>query len=55
MTVTLRTLQGDEIPEALRREGLSVLFEVEDEDGGLHYREDDAQAARLVVELSGES
>ena len=52
MTVTLKTLSGDEIPIERRREGLEVLFTVQHGEGEPHYLESDVEAARLVVKLS---
>lgn len=52
MTVTLKKLLGDEIPEPERREGLDVLFAVEVDGTAVRYLESDVEAARLVVELS---
>jgi hypothetical protein len=52
MAVTVKKLEGIEVPEALRRGGDQQVFEVTDVDGSTHYREDEVDAAKLVVELS---
>lgn len=52
MPVTLRTLTDDEIPQAYREPDLAELYEVNDGEGEVHYLKSDADAAKLVVELT---
>lgn len=52
MAVSVKKLEGTEVPEALRREEGQQVFEVTDVDGSTHYRENEVDAAKLVVELS---
>jgi hypothetical protein len=55
MAVTVKKLEGTEVPEALRRGEGQQIFEVTDVDGSTHYRENEVDAAKLVVELSEEA
>lgn len=55
MAVTVKKLEGADVPEALRRGEDQQIFEVTDIDGTTHYREDEVDAAKLVVELSEEA
>lgn len=55
MAVTVKKLEGVEVPEALRLDGDQQVFEVTDVDGSTHYRKDEVDAAKLVVELSEEA
>lgn len=55
MAVTVKKLEGVEVPEVLRRGEDQQVFEVTDVDGSTHYREDEVDAAKLVVELSEEA
>ena len=55
MAVTVKKLEGTDVPEALRRGEDQQIFEVTDIDGTTHYREDEVDAAKLVVELSEEA
>lgn len=52
MAVTLRKLEGPEIPEPFKSEGLEAVYQVLDSDGQVHIRTTDLDAAALVVELS---
>lgn len=55
MAVTVKKLEGADVPEALRCGEDQQIFEVTDIDGTTHYREDEVDAAKLVVELSEEA
>jgi len=55
MAVIVKKLEGAEVPEALRRGEGHQIFEVTDADGSTHYRENEVDAAKLVVELSEEA
>lgn len=55
MAVTVKKLEGTDVPEALRRGEDQQIFEVTDIDGNTHYRQDEVDAAKLVVELSEEA
>lgn len=55
MAVTVKKLEGTEVPEALRRGEGQQVFEVTDAGGITHYRENEVEAAKLVVELSEEA
>lgn len=55
MSVTVKKLEGAEVPEALRRQEGQQIFEVTDAEGSTHYRENEVEAAKLAVELSEEA
>ncbi|SEP98105.1 hypothetical protein SAMN03159444_00858 [Pseudomonas sp. NFACC02] len=55
MAVTVKKLEGIEVPEALRRGEDQTIFKVTDVDGSTHCRENEVDAAKLVVELSEEA
>lgn len=54
MTVRMNTLVGEEIPAALRRPGLDIIFKVESSDGTVHYLESDIEALQLMIEIDDE-
>jgi hypothetical protein len=55
MAVTVKKLEGADVPEALRRGEDQQIFEVTGVDGRTHYRENEVDAAKLVVALSEEA
>ncbi len=52
MTVKLRRLEGEEIPDPLRKDDVEAVFEVTADDGSVEYRYSDVDAARVAVDLS---
>ncbi|WP_426153695.1 hypothetical protein [Pseudomonas sp. DC3000-4b1] len=52
MAVTVKRLEGRDIPCEARREDEGVVFQVTDEHGRCEYRKTDVDAARRAVELS---
>jgi hypothetical protein len=52
MAVTVKKLEGIEVPEQFRRGEEQPIFEVTDIDGKAHYLESDVDAAKLAVKLS---
>jgi len=52
MSVKLKRLEGDEIPERMRKDNVDVVFEVTADDGSVEYRYSDVDAARVAVNLS---
>lgn len=55
MIVTVKKLEGDQIPAEYSGDDVTEVFRVTDAEGNEHYRTDDVQAAKLAVELSGSS
>lgn len=55
MAITVKKLEGDEIPATLSEASTGHLFQVTDEHGNTHYARDDVEAARLAVELSNQT
>ncbi|MCQ4271548.1 hypothetical protein NA655_11010 [Pseudomonas kuykendallii] len=52
MSVKLKRLEGEEIPDRLRKDDVDVVFEVTADDGSVEYRYSDVDAARTAVNLS---
>lgn len=52
MPVSVTKLQGQDIPEHLRRPGVEVVFRVIDEQGKERYLLDDVEAAQTAVRAS---
>lgn len=52
MAVIVAKLEGDEIPQDQRQEGVSVVFNVCEPEGQSFYFADDIEAAKKAVELS---
>ncbi|WP_296268338.1 hypothetical protein [Pseudomonas sp. UBA6562] len=52
MPVTVKKLEGDDIPPHRRREDVTQIFRVTDDDGVEHFVDSDEAAAKLAVTLS---
>ena len=52
MAVSIKKLEGEEIPTEYRELGVTAVFRVTDEEGVEYFCVDDVEAARLTVELS---
>lgn len=52
MAVSVKKLEGTDVPEALQAQGLETVFEVRDSEGQVHIRKTDEEAAALAVEFS---
>ncbi|WP_312931935.1 hypothetical protein [Pseudomonas sp.] len=52
MAVTLKKLEGDDIPAHRRGEGITQVFKVTDENGVEHFADTDEAAAKMAVSLS---
>lgn len=52
MPVTVKKLEGDDIPPHHRQEGVTQVFRVTDDDGVEHFVDTDEAAAKLAVTLS---
>jgi hypothetical protein len=52
MAISVKKLEGDDVPEQYRAQGIDPVFQVQDADGELHIRVNDVEAAALAVEFS---
>ncbi|MDZ5603793.1 hypothetical protein SJI00_13500 [Pseudomonas sp. RP23018S] len=52
MAVTVKKLEGDEIPAHRRGQGITQVFRVTDEQGVEHFHDSDEAAAKMAVALS---
>lgn len=52
MAVTVKKLDGPDLPEALRDGGDAQASEIVDDNGDSHYIRGEEEAAKLAVELS---
>ncbi|WP_282339479.1 MULTISPECIES: hypothetical protein [Pseudomonas] len=52
MSVKLKRLEGEEIPDQFKKDDIDVIFEVTADDGSVEYRYSDVDAARTAVNLS---
>ncbi len=52
MAISVKRLEGSEIPEDLRGEGVEQVFRVGPLDGKMQYVATEEEAASLAVELS---
>lgn len=52
MAVTVKKLDGPDLPEVLRDGGDAQAFEIVDDNGDSHYIRGEEEAAKLAVELS---
>ncbi|MFS0826984.1 hypothetical protein [Pseudomonas phoenicis] len=52
MPVTVKKLEGDDIPPDHRQEGVTQIFRVTDDDGVEHFVDSDEAAAKLAVSFS---
>lgn len=52
MAVSVKKLEGTDVPDALQEQGLETVFEVRDSEGQVHIRTTDVEAAALAVEFS---
>jgi len=52
MAVSIKKLEGEEIPTEHRELGVTAVFRVTDEEGVEYFCVDDVEAARLTVQLS---
>ncbi len=52
MSVKLKRLEGEEIPDRLKKDNVDVVFEVTADDGSVEYRYSDVDAAKVAVNLS---
>ncbi len=55
MIVTVKKLEGDQIPTEQSSDDVTEVFLVTDAKGNEHYRADDIEAAKLAVKLSESS
>ena len=55
MPVTVTKLQGNDIPEKMRRPDVNVVFRVTDHQGNARYLFDEVEAAQRAVKASDES
>ncbi|MBD8474355.1 hypothetical protein IFT98_10820 [Pseudomonas sp. CFBP 8770] len=52
MAISVKKLEGNDIPEPYRAQGVDPVFQVQDSEGQLHIRTSDVEAAALAVEFS---
>lgn len=52
MAVTVKRLEGQDIPPELRGEGVTEVFRVTDANGVSHFTETDEVAAKMAVDMS---
>lgn len=52
MAISVKKLEGDDVPEQYRAQGMDLVFQVQDAEGELHIRTNDEEAAALAVEFS---
>lgn len=52
MAISVKKLEGNDIPEPYRGQGVDPVFQVQDSEGQLHIRTSDVEAAALAVEFS---
>ncbi len=52
MAISVKKLEGNDIPEQYRAQGVDPVFQVQDSEGQLHIRTSDVEAAALAVEFS---
>jgi hypothetical protein len=52
MAISVKKLEGNEVPEPYRAQGIDPVFQVQDSEGQLHIRTSDVEAAALAVAFS---
>lgn len=52
MAISVKKLEGNDVPEPYRAQGMDPVFQVQDAEGKLHIRTNDEEAAALAVEFS---
>ncbi|WP_199884948.1 hypothetical protein [Pseudomonas bohemica] len=52
MAVTVKKIDGADVPEELLGDAEVQAFQITDDEGDLHYRRGEEEAAKLAVELS---
>lgn len=52
MAISVKKLEGNDIPEQYRTHDMDPVFQVQDSEGHLHIRTSDVEAAALAVEFS---
>ncbi|WP_263263902.1 hypothetical protein [Pseudomonas sp. RIT-PI-S] len=55
MAISVKKLEGEQIPEDLRNSGAEQAFAVTEDDGTVHLTDSDEAAAKLAVKLSDPS
>ena len=52
MVISVKRLEGNEVPEQYRAQGMDPVFQVQDSKGQLHICTSDVEAAALAVAFS---
>lgn len=52
MVISVKRLEGNEVPEQYRAQGMDPVFQVQDSEGQLYIRTSDVEAAALAVAFS---
>ena len=52
MAISVKKLEGDDVPEQYHAQGMDLIFQVQDAKNKLHIRTNDEEAAALAVEFS---